>query len=150
MSRDSQAKRARRRKRQAARDAAWLPAPVFEEVRTAETEFGEIDEAIAAIDEWLAGRGWVLDSENSADHLVSWVYPPSAAKFDDSDSESVTRIWIVVDEDDEELELSFGAALVGAGSADDQGLFLLDPETLPDDIGALESYRAGSPVPVLD
>ena len=33
------------------------------------------------------------------------------------------------------MELSFGAALVGAGSADDQGLFLLDPETLPDDIG---------------
>lgn len=150
MSRDSQAKKARRRKRQAARDAAWLPAPVFEDVLTADAEHDEIGEAIAAVDEWLAGRGWVLDSENAADHLVSWVYPPSAAEFDDDDSESVTRIWIVVEEDDEELELAFGAALVGAGPADDEGLLLLDPETLPEDIGALESYRAGQPVPVLD
>ena len=62
--------------------------------------------------------------------------------------EPVTRIWIVVDEDDDELVLSFGAALVGAGAGD--GLYLLDPQTLPDDIGAIESYRPGLPLPVLD
>ena len=68
-----------------------FPAPVFEEVRAAETEFDEIDEAIAAIDEWLGRPGWVLDSRTA---LITWSagVPPSAEKFDDSDSESVTRI----------------------------------------------------------
>ena len=60
----------------------------------------------------------------------------------------MTRIWIVVEQDDDELELAFGAAVVGA--ADGDGGYLLDPQTLPDDIGALESYRPGLPLPVLD
>ena len=148
MSRDSQAKKARRRKRQVARDAAWVPAPAFEEAVSAETDFDEIGEAVAAIDEWLVGRGWLLDTDNAGEGLLSWVYPPSAAEFDDDQREPVTRIWIVVEQDDDELELAFGAAVVGA--ADGDGGYLLDPQTLPDDIGALESYRPGLPLPVLD
>lgn len=150
MSRSSDAKKARRRRRLAARDSAWPPTPVLEDVPTAEAEGDEIGEAIGTLDAWLSGRGWVLDAENTADHVVSWVYPPSAGDVDDDDAEPVTRIWIVVDEDDEALELVFGATLVGTGSADDDGPLLLDPETLPDDIGVLESYRVGQPVPVLD
>lgn len=150
MSRDSQAKKARRRKRQASRDGAWLPAPVFEDVLSAEAESDEIGEAVAAVDEWITGRGWVLDTDNAGDHLVSWFYPPSAVEFDDDQREPVTRIWIVVEEDDDELVLTFGATLVGAGEDAKDGPHLLDPQTLPDDIGALESYRPGLPLPVLD
>jgi len=150
MSRDSQAKKARRRKRQASRDGAWLPAPVFEDVLAAEAESDEIGEAVAAIDEWITGRGWVLDTDNAGDQLVSWVYPPSAVEFDDGRREPVTRIWIAVEEDDDELVLTFGAALVGAGDDAEDGLYLLAPETLPDDIAAIESYRPGLPLPVLD
>ena len=150
MARDSQAKKARRRKRQAARDAAWVPAPVFDEILSADAESDEIGEAVSAIDEWITGRGWVLDTDNAGEQLVSWVYPPSAAQFDDSRRESVTRIWIAVEEDDDELVLTFGAALVGAGDADGDGLYLLSPETLPDDIAALESYRVGQSLPVLE
>ena len=148
MSRDSQAKKARRRKRHASRDAAWLPLPVFEDVLSAEAESDEIGEAVAAVDDWITGRGWVLDTDNAGDHLVSWFYPPSAAEFDDDHREPVTRIWIVVEEDDGELVLTFGAALVGADNGD--GVYLLDPQTLPDDIGAIEAYRPGLPLPVLD
>jgi len=148
MSRDSQAKKARRRKRQAAREAAWLPAAAFEDVLSAEAEFDEIGEAVAAVDEWITGRGWVLDTDNAGDQLVSWVYPRSAAKFDDAQREPVTRIWIAVEEDDDELVLTFGAALVGA--VGDDGLYLLDPETLPDDIAVIENYLPGQPLPVLD
>lgn len=147
MSRNSQAKKARRRKRQASRNSAWLPEQVFEEVLAAESEVDEIGEAVAVVDEWIVGRGWVLDADNAGDHLVSWVYPPSAAEFGDEEREPVTRIWIVIEEDDEELTLTFGATLAGFG-ADDEA-YVLDPETLPVDIGALESYRPGQPRPVL-
>ena len=145
MSRDSQAKKARRRKRQAARDANWIPEPALEAV-LADDDVDEITEAVAGIDEWITARGWVLDVENSAD-LVSWVYPPSAAEFDDEEREPVTRVWITVTEDDEEVVLEFGAALAGFGADDD--LYALDPDALADGIAALESYRTGSPRPEL-
>ncbi|MEI6254516.1 MAG: hypothetical protein WCP30_17100, partial [Mycobacteriaceae bacterium] len=135
---------------QAARDAAWLPASALQDVLAADTESDEIGDAVGAIDEWIVGRGWILDTDNAGDHLVSWVYPPSATQFDDDGREPVTRIWIVLDEDDDELELAFGAAIVGAGAAEAGGVYLLDPQTLPDDIGALEAYRPGLPLPVLD
>ena len=66
-------RKARRRKRQVARDAAWVPAPAFEEAVSAETDFDEIGEAVAAIDEWLVGRGWLLDTDNAGEGLLSWV-----------------------------------------------------------------------------
>lgn len=143
MSRQSDAKRARRRKRQAAREAARIP----EEVYNGLVDDGgdeAIAEALAGIDEWISGRGWVFDTENAA-NLVSWVYPPSASQFDDENLEPVTRIWITVAEDDEEIVLEFGSALVGFGEHDDP--YLLDPGTLADDIAALEAYRPGLPRP---
>lgn len=147
MSRKSQAKQARRRKRHAARDSNWIPEPVFEEMLAADEEFDEISEALGGIDEWISGRGWVLDDQNS-DHLVSWFYPPSAAEFADENREPVTRVWIIVSEDDDEVVLEFGAALVGFGEDDDA--YALDPDGLADHIAALEAYRPGLPRPALD
>ncbi len=139
MSRQSDAKKARRRKRQAARTTASA------DVRAAD-ESDPIGEAIAGIDEWIGARGWVLDAETGAD-LVSWFYPPSAADVDDDDREPVTRVWITIDEDDDEVVLEFGAVLVGMTAEDEA--YLLDPDTLADDIAELEGYRLGSPRPVL-
>lgn len=146
MSRKSQAKQARRKKRQAARDAGWVPEPIVEQIRAA-AESDPLEEALANIDDWLSDRSWVFDEENS-ELLVSWVYPPSVAEFDDEDREPVTRIWITVEEDDEEVVLEFGATLVGDGGED--AAYVLDPENLDANVAALESYRAGMPRPELD
>lgn len=134
------AKKARRRKRQAVREAAWLPEAVLTDPADA------IDEAVAGIDDWIGARGWELDTETSAG-LISWVYPPSAVSSDDEDREPVTRMWITVAEDDDAVVLEFGAALVGSG-ADDE-VYLLDPDTLAEDVAALEAYRPGLPRPEL-
>lgn len=147
MSRKSHAKQARRRKRQATRDANWIPEPLFEELLAADEEFDEISEALGGIDEWISARGWVLDSQH-VDDVVSWVYPPSAVEFADENREPVTRVWITVSEDDDEVALEFGAALVGFGGDDDA--YALDPDGLADHIAALEAYRPGLPRPALD
>ena len=145
MSRQSDAKKARRRKRQATQGATWLPAPVVEQIRADENRLDAIDQAVAEIDDWLTPRGWVLDTDNA--DLVSWFYPPSAAQFDDEDLEPVTRIWITLEEDDDAVVLEFGSVLVGFGADDDP--YLLDPDSLVDDIAALEAYRPGLPRPAL-
>ena len=147
MSRKSGAKKARRRKRQAAAGASWLPRSEFETALADEDHLDTIDAAIVQIDDWLAPRGWVLDTAHDAG-VVSWSYPPSAAQFDDEELEPVTRIWIALDEDDDEVVLEFGSLLVGFGTGDDP--CLLDPEHLADGVAALEAYRPGLPRPVLN
>lgn len=133
-----EAKKARRRKRQA-RAVERTPAGV-------DPQHAEIARAVGEVNSWLVGRGWVLDKENATDDLVNWVFPPSAAEVDD-EREAVTRIWIALAEDDEQVLLEFGAVLVGAG--DGEGAYLLDPESLPAQIEALEAHRAGGPWPDL-
>jgi hypothetical protein len=145
VSRQSDAKKARRRKRQAARDATWIAAPVDDELFD-DGEADEISEAVSRIDEWMTDRGWVLDTENLAD-VVSWVYAPSAEEFEDPDLEPVTRVWITVEEDHDEVVLEFGAALVGFGGDDEA--YVLNPDSLADDVAALEAYRAGTARPEL-
>lgn len=101
-------------------------------------------DAVAALDDWLTARGWLLD-EHESTSVVSWAYPPSAAAFDDESREPVTRIWVTVTEDDAEVLVEFGAAVVGA----DDGVYVLDPDRLADHVAELEAYRPGSPRPEL-
>ena len=159
MSRNSEAKKARRKKRQAARGPVWAPEPMpaLDDEVEGLPEDDEIVAAIGEVSRWIAGRGWVLDVENSGDDLVTWVDPPSAAELGDDDLEPVTRVWLAVEEDDEEVAIVMGATLVGAGvEVDDSaeeltdGLYLLDLGTLADDVAVLEAYRAGQPWPELD
>jgi hypothetical protein len=140
MSRTSEAKKARRRKRQPARGASRLPASEFDH------RLGTVDAAVADIDDWLTLRGWVLDADNT--DVVSWFYPPSAAEFDDDDLESVTRIWITLEESDDAVVLEFGSVLVGFGAGDEP--YVLDPQALADAVEALEPFRPGMPRPVLN
>lgn len=146
MSRTSDAKKARRRKRQAARSARQMPAGL-------EQDLAEVASAVAEVNSWLIGRGWLMDEDQSTDDLLTWVYPPSAAEFGDvvsirSGYEPFTRLWLTLDEDDDALVLEFGAALVGAGSGQDP--HLIDPERLAEQIDALEAYRMGLPQPSFD
>lgn len=143
MSRQSEAKKARRRKRQVAREATWIPESMGADTVTDDAA-GGIAEAVAGIDDWISARGWVLDDEH-VHHVVSWVYPPSAASLRDQDREPVTRVWITVAEDDDEVVLEFGAAVVGAGP--DDAVYVLDPDRLADDLAVLEAYRPGLPRP---
>ena len=144
MSRQSEArktaKKARRRKRRTAQ-STWVPESEHQDNAAADA----IGEAVADIDDWITARGWVLD--DNVQDLVNWVYPPSAASFGDQEREPVTRIWITVVEDDDEVVLEFGAALVGAGG--DDAIYVLDPDALADEIAALENYRPGLPKPEL-
>jgi len=143
MSRQSDAKKARRRKRQSARDESWLPASEFED------RLGTVEDAVGDIDDWLTPRGWVLDTDLDTDNtdVVSWFYPPSAAQFGDDDIEPVTRIWITLDEANDEVVLEFAALLVGFGADDEP--YVLDPQTLADAVAALEAFRPGLARPVL-
>lgn len=146
MSRSSDAKKARRKRRRAAQNASWISEPTFDRMMADENGLDGIDEAVADIDDFLASRGWVLDDDHGVDHLVSWVYPPSATTFDDTDLEPVTRVWITLLQDPDEVVIEFGAALVGSGAGDVP--YVLDPDTLADCLAALESYRPGLSRPV--
>jgi len=150
VSRQSDAKKARRKKRKAAQDSTWIPGQVYEEPVGADEEAdGEaeaVGEAVAHLDDWLTERGWVLDDDTTA-NLVSWVYPPSAVDVDDDSAEPVTRMWATVAENDEEVALEFGALLVGTGG--DDAAYVLDPTNLAEDLAALESYRPGLARPEL-
>ena len=105
-----------------------------------------VTEAVAGLDDWLTTRGWILDEQDGTG-VVSWAYPPSAAAIDDESREPVTRMWVAVTEDDSEVLVEFGAAVVGAGA--DGGVYVLDPDRLADHVAVLEAYRPASPRPEL-
>jgi len=72
VSKASAAKKARRKKRVSTRNDRWMPPEVHADLA-----------AVTELDELLTRRGWEYDEEFSGDEFVTWVYPPSAAEFDD-------------------------------------------------------------------
>ena len=168
MSRNSEAKKARRKKRLSGRGPVSAREPLFDdgpEGSEYDEEYDEEhdeehDEIVAAVGEvsrWIGGRGWVLDVENSGDDLVTWVYPPSAAELGDDDLEPLTRVWLALEEDADAVTIVMGATLVGAGVGDEEsgedlrdGLYELDLASLAEDVAVLEAYRVGAPWPELD
>lgn len=143
MSRNSDAKKARRRKRQAGRQGRPLAQ--------AEVELDELADEIAAaateFDSWITSRGWMIDADNATDDVVSWVYPPSASEVPEG-AEPVTRVWISILGDEEDFPQRVNAVLVGTG-ADGAGFHRVRPEVLVDGIDALEAYRPGDVMPAL-
>lgn len=123
MSKQSAAKKARRRKRQAARGPRWTPQP---------------GDDLTAVDEELTERGWEFDVDHSTDEMVTWYFPPSGIDVDDESIEPVTRIWLTEDED-------WHLILVGAG--EDGVDYVFDAETLLEHLDVIEGYRAGDPEP---
>jgi hypothetical protein len=124
MSKRTEAKKARRRKRQAKRAPDWLP----------------VDTDLTIVDAELTDRGWEFDVDNSTDELATWFYPPSGVDpldpLLDDDVESVTRIWLTEDEE-------WHVILVGTGP---DGLdYVFAADELLDNLDAIEAYRMGDP-----
>lgn len=131
MSKDSGAKKARRKKRLTARNDSWLPAQVHADVR-----------GVARIANEIIPRGWEFDREFSNEQFVTWYFPPSGLEeFDvgDESAERVTRIWLT---DPQEPHV------ILVGSTEDDGVdYQFSVEELFGCLDAVEAHRLGDPAP---
>ncbi len=135
MSRRSDAKKARRKKRRAAQDARWIPDTVIDSL----SDDIELAATLEAFDERITERGWIFDDELSDEESALWFYPPSHADVTDPDEVvSVTTIVLTANEDGDVAHVVF----VGT-DADYQ----FDLEELFEHIDAVEAYRLGDPAP---
>ncbi|MDG5482232.1 hypothetical protein [Mycolicibacterium gadium] len=134
MSRKSQAKQARRKKRQAAQNSRWIPDTVLEGL----TDDIEVAAVLERLDERITERGWVFDEELSDDESALWYFIPSTAEVpDDGDVVPVTTI--AMTSDDVEV-----VHVVFVGTADDYQFGL---EELFQNLDAIEGYRMGNSIP---
>ena len=134
----AEAKKARRNKRRAAKDASWLPDNILDELVTTQAA---IATDLEAFDQRITERGWTFDEDESDDDFVFWVYEPSSADVDDDELAPVTTIWMSADEDAEIVHLML------AGTAEDSEF---TPEALFEHLDAIEAYRAGDAPPKFD
>ena len=135
MSRRTDAKKARRKKRQATGTSNWLPADVLDELVTTQAA---IATDLEAFDERIIERGWEFDEDESDDEFAFWVYGPSAAEVDGDDLAPVTTIWMSADEDAEIVHLML------VGTAEDSEF---TPEAFVEQVEVVEAYRVGDPAP---
>lgn len=134
MSKRSDAKKARRRKRQAARNERWVPDNVMDSL-TEETTTAAV---LEAFDARITERGWVFDDELSDEESALWFYPPSEADVPDEDLVSVTTVVLTAD------DAADVAHVVFVGTADD---YQFNFEELFECLGVVEAYRLGDPAP---
>lgn len=132
MSKRSDAKKARRRKRQAARGPTWIAEDVDE-------RDAEIMADLEDFDAKLTERGWVSNAEVDEEAGVIWFWPPSYAEVADSELATATVVALV------ETEGGEIAHVVFVGSDDD---YQFNLEELFDHIETIEAYRLGEPPPV--
>jgi hypothetical protein len=124
------AKEARRRKRQAARDARWIPEGVLDDV----ADDLELADVLEAFDELVTQRGWTFDDENSGERGVAWFYEPS---YDNDFDGPATSIWIHESDADWIYLLLIGTS---------EG-YRFEPEALLEHLDTIEAYRLGDPEP---
>lgn len=134
MSRRTEAKKARRAKRRAVRDARWIPDDTLD--RPADTSI-ELDE----FDELLTQRGWSFDDELSDDDHAIWFYPPSGTEVRGEGVQPVTTMWVSAADNGEVVYL----LLVGSAAG-----HTFTPEWLLECLDVIEGYRAGDPLPEFD
>jgi hypothetical protein len=134
VSRKSQAKQARRKKRQAAQNTRWLPETVLDGLS------GDIELAavLERLDERITERGWVFDEELSDDESALWYFIPSTAEVAD-DGEVVPVTTIVMASDDADV-----VHVVFVGTSDDYQFGL---EELFENLDVIEGHRMGEPIP---
>lgn len=130
MSRASDKKKARRRKRQAAREQTWLPAGVLDEL--------EIASQLEEFDARLTGRGWEFSEEVDDETGVVWFWPPSAADVE-GDAVDVTVILLTPEDGGETAHVVF------VGTSSD---YQFNLDELFEHIDTIEAYRMGDPAPV--
>jgi hypothetical protein len=134
MSKASEAKKARRRKRRAARDERWIPEPVMDEL--AATDAVNLAAVLELFDERITERGWTFDDEQSDEDFAIWFYPPSGSAVDDASP--VTTIWMDAADEGELVHLMF----VGATEE-----FTFTPDEFFERLDVIEPYRLGDPIP---
>ena len=134
MSRKSQAKQARRKKRRTVQNSRWLPETVLDGLS------GDIELAavLERLDERITERGWAFDEELSDDESALWYFIPSTAEVPD-DGEVVPVTTIAMTSDDAEI-----VHVVFVGTADDYQFGL---EELFENLDVIEGYRIGNPIP---
>jgi hypothetical protein len=135
VSRKSQAKQARRKKRQATQNARWIPETVLDGI----SEDIELAAALEGLDERITERGWVFDEELSDEESALWYFIPSTAEVpDDGKVVPVTTIAMTPDDGGEVAHVVF------VGTAED---YQFDLEELFENIEVIEAYRLGDPAP---
>ena len=135
MSRQSQAKQARRKKRRADQGGNWLPDDVLNEIVTTQAA---IATDLEAFDQRITQRGWIFDEDESDDDFVFWFYEPSSADVDEEDAAPVTTIWMSAEEDAKIVHLMLVGRADNSEFASDEFFAHVD---------VIEAYRAGDPVP---
>lgn len=134
MSRRTDAKKARRQKRRAVRDARWIPDGVLDEV----VDNLELADVLERFDELVTQRGWTLDDENSDERGAAWVYEPLASATDDGPP---TTIWISAEDNGEFVYLLLAGTTEG---------YRFEPDAFLEHLDAIEAYRDGDPPPEFD
>jgi hypothetical protein len=134
VSRKSQAKQARRKKRQSVQNSRWLPDTVLDGL-SSDIELAAV---LERLDERITERGWVFDDELSDDESALWYFIPSTAEVPD-DGEVVPVTTIAMTSDDAET-----VHVVFVGTADDYQFGL---EELFENLDVIEGYRTGDPIP---
>ncbi|MCZ0727605.1 hypothetical protein [Mycolicibacterium iranicum] len=129
MSRASEKKKARRKKRQNARDRLWIPSDALEKIEAA----AELEE----FDAKLTDRGWVFPEDDEAG--VLWIWPDSAADVDHDAGTADATVIMLSPEDDGQI-----AHVVFVG---DDADYQFNLEELFEHIEAIEAYRIGDPIP---
>jgi hypothetical protein len=134
VSRKSQAKQARRKKRQAAQNSRWIPETVLDGL----SDDIELAAVLERLDERITERGWVFDEELSDEESALWYFIPSTADVPD-DGQVVPVTTIVMTSDDADV-----VHVVFVGTSDD---YQFDLEELFDNLDLIEGYRLGDPIP---
>jgi hypothetical protein len=136
VSRLTDAKKARRNKRRAARDAGWVPDTVMDDL----VDHVELATDLEAFDARITQRGWTFDEDESDEDFVFWLYAPSGTDVDEDDLAPVTTIWMSAAEDAEIVHLM----LAGTSESSE-----FSPEEFFERVDVFEAHRAGDPPPDL-
>lgn len=123
------AKKARRNKRRAKRDANWIPDAVLDGI----VDDAELVEGLESFDTRITERGWTFDDDQSDDEFVIWFYPPSGTEVGEG-LEPVTTISMRASEDAEYVHV------VRVGTARDEPM---TPDEFFERADEIEAYRSG-------
>ena len=134
MSRRSEQKKARRKKRRAVRDDAWVPARVAEQL--------EIAAELEDFDARLTERGWEFSEDVDDETGAAWYWPASEAEVADEDEVVNVTVVLLTPEDEGEV-----AHVVFVGTADDYQFNLSE---LFEHLDTIEAYRLGDPMPLFE
>jgi hypothetical protein len=133
-SKKAEAKKARRNKRRAARDANWVTEDVMDDLVAGQAA---VATDLEAFDARITQRSWTFDEDESDEDFVFWFYEPSGIEVDGGELAPVTTIWMSADEDAEIVHLML------AGTSQD---YELATEEFVEHLDAIEAYRAGEPL----